>query len=95
MHLAALGQMGADIKVKHGVVYAAAPDGLRGAAIDLRFPSVGQPIRSLWPQHWPRVLRSFRGQREEPEVVALADMINAMGGMVEGAGDLAHCHSWS
>ena len=41
IHLEALTQMGADIHVKHGVVLAAAPNGLKPAEIDFRFPSVG------------------------------------------------------
>ena len=86
MHLAALGQMGADIKVKHGVVYAAAPDGLRGAAIDLRFPSVGATHQIIMAAALAKGTTIIQGAAREPEVVALADMINAMGGMVEGAG---------
>ncbi len=86
MHLAALGQMGADIKVKHGVVYATAAQGLRGAAIDLRFPSVGATHQIIMAAALAKGTTVLQGAAREPEIVALADMINAMGGSVEGAG---------
>ena len=41
LHLAALRKMGARITEEHGCLDCCAPDGLRGARIDLSFPSVG------------------------------------------------------
>ncbi len=86
MHVAALSQMGADIKVKHGVVYATAPDGLRPARIQLRSPSVGATHQVIMAAALTRGITTIEGAAREPEVVALADLINSMGGHVEGAG---------
>lgn len=86
MHLAALTQMGADIKVKHGVVYATAEQGLRPAQIELRFPSVGATHQVIMAAALAGGTTLIDGAAREPEVIALANMINAMGGDVEGAG---------
>ena len=86
MHLAGLAQMGADIKVKHGVVFATAKGGLKPAEIELRFPSVGATHQLLMAATLAKGTTVIRGVAREPEVVALADFINSMGGDIEGAG---------
>lgn len=86
MHLAGLAQMGADIKVKHGVVFATAVDGLRPATIELRFPSVGATHQLIMAAALTPGTTVIRNAAREPEIVAVADFINAMGGDVEGAG---------
>lgn len=86
LHLAALEQMGADLKVKHGTVYATAPKGLRPAAISLRFPSVGATHQILMAAALTRGTTVIEGAACEPEVVALSDMLSAMGAEIEGAG---------
>jgi len=86
LHLSALARMGADIRVKHGVVYAAAPQGLKGTEIELRFPSVGATHQILMAAALARGTTILRNAAREPEVVALADMLSAMGAGVEGAG---------
>lgn len=86
MHLAALTQMGADIKVKHGVVFASALHGLRAAEIEFRFPSVGATHQVMMAAALVPGTTLIEGAAREPEVIALADMINQMGGDVEGAG---------
>ena len=87
MHLESLTKMGADIQVKHGVVFAAAKHGLRPAEIDFRFPSVGATHQIIMAAALTPGTTVIRGAAREPEVVALADMINQMGGDVEGAGE--------
>lgn len=86
MHLAGLTQMGADIKVKHGVVYATAVEGLRPASIDFRFPSVGATHQIMMAAALTPGWTTIRNAAREPEVVAVADFINSMGGDIEGAG---------
>lgn len=86
LHLAALTQMGADIKVKHGVVFATAVHGLHAADISLRFPSVGATHQILMAAALTPGTTVLRGAACEPEVVALAQMLNEMGGDIEGAG---------
>ena len=79
MHIAALEQMGAEIKVKHGVVYATAPDGLRPAKIALRFPSVGATHQVIMAASLTPGVTTISGAAREPEVSALADLINGKG----------------
>lgn len=86
MHLAALAQMGADLKVKHGVVYAAAPGGLRPSRIELRFPSVGATHQIMMAAALTKGVTVIEGAAREPEVIALADLLTRMGAEVEGAG---------
>jgi len=86
MHLEALGKMGADIKVKHGVVYATAANGLRPAEIQFRFPSVGATHQVLMAAALTPGLTTIEGAAREPEVVALAEMLTLMGASIEGAG---------
>lgn len=87
MHLDGLVRMGADIKVKHGVVFASAADGLHPAEIDLRFPSVGATHQLIMAMALTPGTSVIRGAAREPEVEALADLINRMGGEIEGAGE--------
>jgi UDP-N-acetylglucosamine 1-carboxyvinyltransferase len=86
MHLAGLGQMGADIKVKHGVVFATAMNGLKPAHIELRFPSVGATHQIVMAAALTPGTTVIKNAAREPEIVAVADFINAMGGDIEGAG---------
>ncbi len=86
IHLEALSKMGADIVVKHGVVLASAPNGLKAAELDLRFPSVGATHQILMAASLTQGTTVIRGAAKEPEVAALAEMINKLGGEVEGAG---------
>lgn len=86
IHLDALVKMGADIQVKHGVVLATAPGGLKPAELDFRFPSVGATHQILMAAALTPGTTVLRGAAREPEVVALANFINTLGGDVEGAG---------
>ena len=86
IHLAGLEQMGADIKVKHGVVYATALGGLKPATIDFRFPSVGATHQLLMAAALTPGTTVLNGVAREPEVVALVQMLRAMGADIEGEG---------
>lgn len=86
LHLSALEQMGAEIVVKHGVVFATAKRGLHGASISLRFPSVGATHQILMAASLARGETIIEGAAREPEVVALAEMLSAMGARIDGAG---------
>jgi UDP-N-acetylglucosamine 1-carboxyvinyltransferase len=84
LHLAALTQMGADIKLKHGVVYATAPQGLKPAHIKLRFPSVGATHQILMAASLTPGATVIEGAAREPEVSALVDLLTTMGAYIEG-----------
>jgi UDP-N-acetylglucosamine 1-carboxyvinyltransferase len=86
LHLEGLTKMGADISLKHGVVYATAVDGLRPAVIDLRFPSVGATHQLIMAASLTPGRTIIKGVAREPEVVALANFLNGMGADVQGAG---------
>ncbi len=87
MHLAGLERMGAQIKVKHGVVYASAPRGLHPASIELRFPSVGATHQIMMAAALTSGTTTISGAAREPEIVALAQMLSDMGAIIEGAGE--------
>lgn len=86
LHLEGLVKMGADISLKHGVVYATAEHGLRPAVIDLRFPSVGATHQLIMAASLTPGLTVLKGCAREPEIVALANYINGMGADIQGAG---------
>ena len=86
LHLEGLVKMGADISLKHGVVFATAPNGLKPATIDLRFPSVGATHQLIMAACLTPGLTVLRGCAQEPEVIALANFLNGMGADVQGAG---------
>jgi UDP-N-acetylglucosamine 1-carboxyvinyltransferase len=86
LHLSALSQMGADIKVRHGVVFAEAPKGLKPADIFLRFPSVGATHQILMAATLVPGVTTIHGAAREPEVVALAKFLSSLGAEIDGAG---------
>jgi UDP-N-acetylglucosamine 1-carboxyvinyltransferase len=96
LHLEGLTKMGADISLKHGVVCATAPNGLRPATIDLRFPSVGATHQLIMAACLTPGLTVLKGCAQEPEVIALANYLNGMGADVQGAGgsviEIRGCH---
>lgn len=87
IHLDALTRMGADIKVKHGVVYATAPNGLKATEHEFWFPSVGATHQVMMAAALVRGTTVIRGAAREPEIVAVADFLNCLGAEVEGAGN--------
>jgi len=86
LHLQGLTRLGADIRMQHGVVVANAPGGLRGAKIDLAFPSVGATHNLLMAASLSRGETILHGAAREPEIVELAQLLSKMGADIEGAG---------
>jgi UDP-N-acetylglucosamine 1-carboxyvinyltransferase len=87
IHLDALRQMGAEIKLQHGVVIANAPHGgLRPANIEFRFPSVGATHQILMAAALVEGTTTIKGAAREPEVVALCNLLTCMGVKIEGIG---------
>jgi UDP-N-acetylglucosamine 1-carboxyvinyltransferase len=86
LHLEGLVKMGAEISLKHGVVYATAERGLRPAVIDLRFPSVGATHQLIMAASLTPGLTVLKGCAREPEIIALANFLNGMGADIQGAG---------
>jgi len=86
LHLKGLAKLGADIRLKHGVVFAQAPGGLHGGEIVLDFPSVGATHHLLMTAALIDEETIIRGAAREPEIVDLAAMLEKMGVSIEGAG---------
>ncbi len=85
-HLKGLEQLGASITVEHGFVKAAIPNGLRGADIYLDRSSVGATAHLMTAAALGSGITTISNAAQEPDVVAIADIINLMGGKVRGAG---------
>ena len=85
-HLKGLERMGAVITKEGGFVQAHAPHGLHGTGISLDFPSVGATTHLITAAALADGITTISNAAEEPDVVACANLINAMGGRVRGAG---------
>lgn len=86
MHVAGLARLGAQVHVEHGYVVAEAPQGLRGAAIFLDFPSVGATENLLLAAVLAHGSTIIENAAREPEVVDIANMLSAMGAKIGGIG---------
>jgi UDP-N-acetylglucosamine 1-carboxyvinyltransferase len=86
MHLGGLEQMGAEFDLVHGELVGRVDGRLRGAEIELPFPSVGATENVLLAATLADGETVILNAAREPEIVDLADMLVAMGAEVEGAG---------
>lgn len=84
-HIRGLRAMGAEIDFDHGV-YTAKADRLKGATIYLDSPSPGATNHLMSTATLADGITVIQNAAMEPEVVALAGMLNCMGARVEGAG---------
>ena len=85
-HLAALSALGAEIDLVGGYVRASAPRGLSGGRIPLAMASVGATENALMAATLARGETVVENAACEPEITALADLLEAMGARIEGAG---------
>ena len=85
-HLDGLRALGAEIELDHGFIKAEAPRGLHGAEIVFQYPSVTATENVMMAAVLAHGRTTIENGAREPEVVALADFLNAMGAHVEGAG---------
>jgi len=86
LHLKVFEAMGADIHIEQGYVKAAALRGLRGAEIEFPFVSVGATEHAMLAAVLAQGDTVLKNVAREPEIIDLADCLNAMGARVEGAG---------
>ena len=86
LHLKALEALGAHIDMHEGYVFAQAPRGLKGAQIDFPFVSVGATEHALMAAVLAHGTTVMTKCACEPEIVDLAECLNAMGAKVNGAG---------
>lgn len=85
LHLSALRKMGAQIEEDGQEIYCRA-ERLRGAEIELPFPSVGATENIMLAACSARGRTVIRGAAREPEISALQDYLTAMGAKISGAG---------
>lgn len=86
IHLEGLAAMGAAIRQEGEELDCAAPLGLHGAQFHLHFPSVGATETLMMAAAAARGDTVLTGVAREPEVVDLANFLNACGARIEGAG---------
>ncbi len=86
LHLKALEALGADIRLEEGYVIASAKDGLRGANITFPFISVGATEHALLSAVLASGETVLNNAAREPEIIDLAECLNAMGAKITGAG---------
>ncbi len=85
LHIKGLEAMGAEIKVENGYIRARA-DRLRGARIVMDLVTVTGTENLLMAATLARGTTIIENAAREPEVVDLADCLNAMGAQIGGAG---------
>ncbi len=85
LHLKGFSALGAEITMGHGYIEARA-ERLRGSRIYLDFPSVGATENIMMAAALAEGQTIIENAAEEPEIVDLANFINAMGGNIRGAG---------
>ena len=85
LHLKGLRRLGASIQLKHGYVEAAAKR-LRGGEIYFDIPTVTGTENLMMAAVLAAGVTVLRNAAHEPEIIALAEVLNQMGADIQGAG---------
>jgi UDP-N-acetylglucosamine 1-carboxyvinyltransferase len=85
-HLNGLRTLGAGVELDHGFIKATAPGGLRGSEVYFEYPSVTATENVMMAAVLAEGITIIENGAREPEVVDLAEFLNAMGARVRGAG---------
>lgn len=86
LHILGLEALGVEFEVKHGNIYASAPNGIVGATVTLEFASVGATENLMMASVHAKGTTVIDNAAREPEIVDLANLLNEMGAHVRGAG---------
>ena len=86
LHLQALRKLGMDIEESHGKLICSAEKGLIGTSLNLTFPSVGATENIILAAALAKGETVINNAAQEPEIVDLANFLNACGGKVKDAG---------
>ena len=87
IHTNGLAQMGAEIELRDGYLFAKAAGGrLKGAQIDFPFASVGATENILMAATLAKGTTVINNAAREPEIVDLATCLRRMGAQIEGDG---------
>ena len=87
IHLESLRALGAKIEANGNYYYAEAPNGLRGAKIHLRYPSVGATENTILSAVLAKGQTLIENSAVEPEVIELILMLQKMGAIIETGSD--------
>ena len=85
-YLSILKKMGVKLKLKDGYVYASIKNQLKSFNFSLDFPSVGVTHFFLMMASLAEGKSIINNAAKEPEVIALAEMLNKMGAKIKGHG---------
>ncbi|MDD3925946.1 MAG: UDP-N-acetylglucosamine 1-carboxyvinyltransferase [bacterium] len=85
LHIKGFKAMGAEVSMEHGYVHVWA-DKLHGGRIYLDIPSVGATENIMMAASLAEGRTVIENVAEEPEIVDLANFLNAMGACIKGAG---------
>lgn len=85
-HIKGLESLGATAHIEHGYVVAESAHGLKGAAIDLDFPSVGATENIMTAAVLAKGVTTIDNAAREPDVVDLGEFLISMGAKIEGLG---------
>ncbi len=83
IHLEGLSKLGAQIQITKDSYHAWAPNGLQGAEIELRFPSVGATENIMLAAVLAKGKTVIKNAALEPEIIELMKMLQKMGAIVE------------
>jgi UDP-N-acetylglucosamine 1-carboxyvinyltransferase len=86
IHLDAFKKLGAEISIEGGYIKTLSKDGLKGAVIDLKFPSVGATENILLSTVLAKGKTTVVNAAKEPEIEDLVNVLNKMGAKISGAG---------
>ena len=85
-HTRGLVELGAETKNEHGYIIATAYKGLRGAKIELEFPSVGATENIMTAAVLAKGTTVLENAAREPDLVDIGNFLNEMGAEIEGLG---------
>jgi len=85
LHIRAMHELGAKVEIDHGYIMATAGR-LKGSTIRFSMPSVGATGNTMMAASRAKGKTVIANAAREPEIAALADFLNRMGGKVRGAG---------
>ncbi|ABZ83581.1 udp-n-acetylglucosamine 1-carboxyvinyltransferase [Heliomicrobium modesticaldum Ice1] len=88
LHIKGLSVLGAELKIEHGYIRGGVAGGkrLKGGKIYLDFPSVGATENIMMAAAMAQGQTIIENCAKEPEIVDLANFLNAMGARIRGAG---------
>jgi UDP-N-acetylglucosamine 1-carboxyvinyltransferase len=85
LHIRAMRELGARVEIEHGYIESEARR-LKGCNVTFSAPSVGATANTMMAASRAAGRTVISNAAKEPEIGALAEFINAMGGKVSGAG---------